>query len=176
MSRKTLGRCELLLLGMVGLFTALPYAEAEPLISGAFREVTVTATIPEYAEASLGGDIVVVGPGPLYKGITSLTVKANFTYNLAGHWLQGSVWDPDYQTIVSLSDDEATTGGDHDLVGTHDPGVLLGYVHVYGYGWSTDPPEPVGTDAGAFTSETADVYDPEGAWVGKVQVTVSHQP
>ena len=32
---------------------------AEPLTDGATSEVTVTATIPEYAEASLGGDIVI---------------------------------------------------------------------------------------------------------------------
>ncbi len=163
MSRKTSIACGLLLLGMVGLFTALPYVEAEPLGSS---EVTVTATIPEYAEASLGPDIVVVMnvAGDLATGDTTVTVGANFAYHVSVHWLQGKVWNPGYYTTVG-----STVTGPHDL------GSVSGTVTVAGLPNLPGLPGPVGTAEGADAYDEASVEYPAGTEVGKVQVTVSHQ-
>ena len=154
-----------MLLGMVGLFTTLPYAEAQPLISGATSEVTVTATIPEYAEASFGPDIVVVmnGAGDLATGSTTVTVGANFAYHVSVHWLQGNVWNPGYYTTVTST-----------VTGPHDVGSVNGTVTVEGYPLNSGVPGPVGSEAGAAAAEVTVEY-PAGMEVGKVQVTVSHQ-
>ncbi|MCK4324456.1 MAG: hypothetical protein KAW89_08005 [Armatimonadetes bacterium] len=163
MSKKTLIGCGLLLLGMVGLFTALPYAEAEPLISGATREVTVTATIPEYAEASLGGDIVITRFGNMGVGMTELTVAANYPYVVDAHWLTGHLWET-YYTEVGISDIDNPSAG----------GWQQGTLSVIVIFTDTTPSTNVGDDAGDAHGE-ADVYY-DDVEVGVVQVTVSHQP
>ena len=164
MSRHSLIGCGLLLLGMVGFFTALPYAEAEPLISGDSSEVTVTATIPEYAEASLTGDIEVTDQSATYaSGSTGINAAANFPYSISVHWLEGKVWDPGYYTTVAST-----------VAGPHDPGSVNGTVTVEGYPDISDDPDPVGTAEGADASYGADVYY-DASVVGVVQVTISHQ-
>ena len=168
MSRKTLGRCELLLLSTVALFTTLLYAEGEPLVSGATREVTVTATIPEHAEASIAGDIVVVmnEAEDLATGSTTVTVGANFAYLVSVHWLEGNVWNPGYYTIVTS-----------DINGDYDPGAVVdSLVYVMGFpNIEHMAPGPVGTEAGAEAPDSASVYYEGAEPVGIVQVTISHQ-